>query len=75
MPATTKDQFARATAMNANGRATDAATLANRALELALHVRKQQGEARLPMFVGRCSLCGDPCKPRARYCSAHGWAA
>lgn len=69
-----KDPFARATAKRANVQATDAAAVAHQALEIALHVRKQQAEQRQPMFVGRCSLCGSPCKPSKRYCDAHGWA-
>ncbi len=72
---TVKDPFARATAKRAHAASTDATTIANEALEIALHVRRQNELARPPMFLGRCSLCGDPCKPRARYCAAHGWAA
>lgn len=72
---TAADPFARATAKHANGRATEALTSAQQALEIALHVRRQQQTQRPPMFAGRCSLCGDPCKPRQRYCHAHGWAA
>lgn len=75
MTTAAKDPFARATAKRANVQATDAATVAHQALEIALHVRQQQTAARSPMFVGRCGLCGDPCKPRQRYCQAHEWAA
>ena len=71
---TLRDPFARATAKQANVHATDAASVANRALEIALHVRKQQAEQRLPMFVGKCALCGAPCKQSKRYCLGHGWA-
>lgn len=68
------DTFARATAKQANTKAAGAATMAQQALEIALHVRRQQAEQRPPMFVGKCGLCGSPCKANKRYCVGHGWA-
>ena len=69
------DPFARASAKQAHAQAASAASVAREALKIALHVRKQQAAARSPMFVGKCSLCGAPCKANQRYCLGHGWAA
>ena len=60
-----RDGFARTTARTAHERI--------RALEAELKLLRARVPAR-PLFHGRCSLCGDPCNPRSRYCHAHQWA-
>lgn len=44
-----------------------------RALEAEVKALATRVPAR-PLFHGRCSLCGEPCNPRSRYCHAHAWA-
>jgi hypothetical protein len=68
------DGFARATAKQAHTNSTQALELARTALKLA-HDTNERAVIRPRLFVGLCSLCGEPCKHTARYCSSHEWAA
>lgn len=69
-----RDTFARASIRRAHTHANEAHTLARQALALAEDTRRR-ALVRPRMFVGLCALCGHACKPTARYCHEHEWAA
>ena len=70
------DKLARQTATNAHRRITETSRKVTKTnVELRGRITKlEKLLARRAGFVGRCSLCGDPCKPDRRYCHAHSWA-
>lgn len=61
------DPFARATAVKAHKRATQA--------QHDITELRQLLPPRPLMFRNTCCLCGWPTKKDARYCQAHQWAA
>ena len=69
------DPFARATAVTAHRRATEATTCARKAEADVAELRALVPTDREPMFARRCALCGWPTKKGTRYCQAHQWAA
>jgi hypothetical protein len=62
----TPDTFARLNAKHAHLRLNK--------LETTVQNIDKRVPKRLPMFVGKCALCGHPCKANRRYCHAHQWA-
>jgi hypothetical protein len=68
------DGFARATAKRAHAQSAEALALARTALHIA-NDTNERAIVRPRLFVGLCSLCGEPCKHSSRYCTAHEWAA
>lgn len=70
---TITDPFARETAIQAHRRATDAQARAQAAEQTAEALRDLIPR-RPTTFVGFCALCGERCKPNARYCRSHEWA-
>ena len=68
------DSFARATAKRAHRTSSEALLTAQAALEIAEKTHAL-ANVRSRAFAGLCALCGEPCSPKRRYCTAHEWAS